>query len=82
MACCPAVQLKVGLNPLKHIADGPYLDSLLHLDIRGAHLTTLPQVSLSVPCLPFCGSLQIALGIHRTMLATSQLVQAHYAVIT
>lgn len=37
--------LKMGLNPLVDVADGPYLESLLHLDLRGSRIATLPQVA-------------------------------------
>jgi hypothetical protein len=47
LVCPPGpspLQLKLGLNPLQELPDGPYLPPLTHLDLRGARLVTLPQV--------------------------------------
>ncbi len=48
------LQLKLGLNPLTAagLVDGPYLESLLHLDLRGGRFTELPQVLTRTPAGP------------------------------
>lgn len=48
-ACSPSLplQLKMGLSPLgghASIPDGPWLDRLQHLDVRGGNFSSLPQV--------------------------------------
>ncbi|KAL4424359.1 hypothetical protein ABPG75_001660 [Micractinium tetrahymenae] len=49
--------LKLGLNPITEagLADGPYLDSLLHLDLRGGRFTVLPQHLTRARNLQFLG---------------------------
>ncbi|KAL4431999.1 hypothetical protein ABPG77_000266 [Micractinium sp. CCAP 211/92] len=49
--------LKLGLNPLTAagLVDGPYLESLLHLDLRGGRFTELPQHLTRASKLQFLG---------------------------
>lgn len=58
------MQLKLGLNCLVELAPGPYLKSLLHLDIRASQLSSLRPVRLSAACNAGCDRPLYPLRLH------------------